>query len=1537
MKKTFPILLTCIMSVGVISCSIGSAILAANERKANSKLIQTYDNKNKFFDDNAFFHDQGGEYISSYEPKKNEDVTVKLKVRRGYATEAKVAYTFDYNKANPVYHYNDMVFEKSDDGLFYDYWVGIIPANEAPYKYHFEIKNNVDSVYYNIDGVFEGTATSSGSDWSIRPEFSTPKWSQGATWYSIMPESYYNGNLLNDKTGAEWDTVWGGHNSWAGEWYGGDLEGITHKEDYLYNVLNVTSIFLNPIWVTAHNAGYGCYDFLQIDSALGNDIDLLNLVSSLHEDELKIMLDAVFQYCNVNNILNNVSSMYPDLIGDLYYNFHQRDENGEKLESVWSGSIIDFSYEITRKTLYTEEQSVMLAYIIFFGIDAWRMDVGNTLTGTRKENWETSTQILQDIRPYLKEVSEDVLFLSEHADDNQLTDGILDSKWNYAFNKALLDWCQGNSNASILSNGLRKACFYYPRGITNSLYNFLTTHDTEYFYDLINGDKTSFMSAQMLMMTYPGSPCIYFGEETGVKSSKLTDSKKMTNSFYTSMNWDESTYDHDIFNFTCSLTKLRKEYSKEFTNGGFMTLINNYLGNENDIFAYARFNETSVISVVNRNNFFINDFVLDVTKLGYADGTKLYDYVTGQEYIVSEGKVTINIAAFGSILTPKPNSNFVGTLSLDKIDEQTNIIKTNIDCFELSGKASDTSNFAYYNGYNNCSITLKAKEVKGAVRLIIKDPTFDLTFGAEISENSVSLIGDSAINKTINPNDTITLTRDNDNVCYISVNGSCMENSKRIVDFSENIKLGISNVDLQNKVELHFEKLANQVGTDFNESLGSMFTKGDNTEVKFENNGVEISNGYIVSNSHYGDFTFTANIQALTIDNNEYAGIFVGEDISNCFFFGFKASTNCIVAGKIMGHDVISYFVEDVENGSYSLQIEKTGTTFRFINKTTGQYLGSLNGNFSVLYSGAINRSSGFLHLDSARYGDSIIARDYSYLGKINFDSQDYIDSSLSISYSIINGVGFEYTNGGITETSNDEISEYKFGNSLKDYTATFSLRGIAAKDNDSYYGVKFDTDVNGNGGYLMKINNKGAISLLNSAGSVIDSNQIQDYKDTVLYQYHLEVIGNSIHIYDSNKSCILSSLSRTQVRGYMSYVSSYYSYELRSYNTYKQTGNIIQYEGSMYSTNKNNDYSLELDSSNSVNYAGLRNCGYNNITLGFNLQLTRISPIKRGYFDVNIGATVGSYYLDNLVVRFDDLGRLFVMENGETVYSNENTGIANVSSVYLVITYQDGKLNIKGVNYGSSEYFDILTDFKTNNLYRGTLSFYSSNAMVKMNHINGYSITESEDYRAYDSYTNVKLEEPIPPNAEPVNEPLTENYVNTFDSNSSLTTLDRYSGQVYIDEGNIVVNGYTTTNWDAGAAVAIGTVTNFELETRFKIGDVSASGGFVGIEFYKSSTSVNHQGSALTLVCYPSGWCGLFCGNGILTDYGVNCSIDSDGYITIHLKVNNGVIEFNGGLDTISVNISSLPYNNDLNHGFISINAGAAIGFFDYLKITIL
>lgn len=209
----------------------------------NKRLDVSTERINTAIDELEIFHDQADVFMSPLEPKDTDDVTVRLRVRRGAATKITLQFTVDLSGiADDTAVWNDipMLFEIADETMFYDYWICVIPAQASPYKYQFKIENEADTVYYNS---FESARAEGeecpidrGGGFYVMPNFSTPDWAKGCVWYSIMPDTFFNGDTLNDKTTSSIfkEDVWGtthttGDYSAGLSYFGGDLGGRLRK------------------------------------------------------------------------------------------------------------------------------------------------------------------------------------------------------------------------------------------------------------------------------------------------------------------------------------------------------------------------------------------------------------------------------------------------------------------------------------------------------------------------------------------------------------------------------------------------------------------------------------------------------------------------------------------------------------------------------------------------------------------------------------------------------------------------------------------------------------------------------------------------------------------------------------------------------------------------------------------------------------------------------------------------------------------------------------------------------------------------------------------------------------------------------------------------------------------------------------------------------------------------------------------------------------------------------------------------------------
>lgn len=213
-----------------------------------------------------------------------------------------------------------------------------------------------------------------------------------------------------------------------------------------------------------------------------------------------------------------------------------------------------------------------------YDADGWRLDVGNDLRGSDSANWGNSEQIVKDMRKYVKAIGEDKLLLSEHGDGKMLTDYTLDSKWNFDFFYPMGEWMGEEKPLNLLEKQLFEAVVRMPRSLANASYNFIANHDFARALYKADGNVNNVMAAQILMMTYVGSPCIFYGDETGMEGIPNpgvpgANEPGAAPTSFSSMNWDKNTWNKDIYGLQKSLGNLRKDYAKVFHDGVYKSLL----------------------------------------------------------------------------------------------------------------------------------------------------------------------------------------------------------------------------------------------------------------------------------------------------------------------------------------------------------------------------------------------------------------------------------------------------------------------------------------------------------------------------------------------------------------------------------------------------------------------------------------------------------------------------------------------------------------------------------------------------------------------------------------------------------------------------------------------------------------------------------------------------------------------------------------------------------------------------------------------------
>ena len=95
------------------------------------------------------------------------------------------------------------------------------------------------------------------------------------------------------------------------DFFGGDLQGVTEKLDYLKSS-GVDAIWLTPIFMARSNHRYDTDDYMHVDPALGGDAAYAQLIGAAHARGMRIILDGVFNHTSSDSRYFDRYHRYPE-------------------------------------------------------------------------------------------------------------------------------------------------------------------------------------------------------------------------------------------------------------------------------------------------------------------------------------------------------------------------------------------------------------------------------------------------------------------------------------------------------------------------------------------------------------------------------------------------------------------------------------------------------------------------------------------------------------------------------------------------------------------------------------------------------------------------------------------------------------------------------------------------------------------------------------------------------------------------------------------------------------------------------------------------------------------------------------------------------------------------------------------------------------------------------------------------------------------------------------------------------------------------
>ena len=426
----------------------------------------------------ALFCDGTGDYVCPAEPEINEKVVLRFRTAHNDVDEVKLhigeqEYPMWKTRTNGEFDFYEIEYQLGEDIL----------------RYCFEIKQGAEICFYSRYGITG--KKENYYDFIISPGFKTPEWAKGAVMYQIFVDRFYNGDPTNDVEDNEYIYI-GAPSRKVKDWnqapeamdirnfYGGDLQGVLDKLDYLQD-LGVEVIYFNPLFVSPSNHKYDIQDYDYIDPHYGKIVvddgevlpagakdnihatkyqqrtgDIRNLeasnqlfiklVEEMHKRGMRVILDGVFNHCGSFNKWMDRERIYepqPDYPKGAYvskespYNsfFLFHDARNE----LWpyNGTYDGWWGHDTLPKLDYEDSPQLEQYIMDIGrkwvsppynVDGWRLDVAADLGFSNEYNhifW-------QRFRKEVKDANPDAIILAEHYGDPQ--DWLQGDEWDSVMN-----------------------------------------------------------------------------------------------------------------------------------------------------------------------------------------------------------------------------------------------------------------------------------------------------------------------------------------------------------------------------------------------------------------------------------------------------------------------------------------------------------------------------------------------------------------------------------------------------------------------------------------------------------------------------------------------------------------------------------------------------------------------------------------------------------------------------------------------------------------------------------------------------------------------------------------------------------------------------------------------------------------------------------------------------------------------------------------------------------------------------------------------
>lgn len=551
-------------------------------------------------------HDGSELYVSPLYPRLGQPVSLWVRVDPGLAaTAVHLRSTVDGDQ-----HFSACL-PASDRSPAGSWWAVTTMMRNTRLRYRFLIDAPRGGMTLNGVGLHDREVTDV-HDFCLTVDPPPPAWARDAVFYEIFLDRFARSTIRTGagETAPEWavladwdDDVRHGTADGVRQLYGGDLRGVSEHLDHLEE-LGVTAVYLTPFFPATSNHRYDASTFGHVDPLLGGDEALVELTAAAHRRGVRIVGDLTLNHTGSTHEWFVDATADPDSPQARFYLFDEHPSHYETFAGVPSMPKLDHRSAELRARLFEGSTSVVHRYLEEFGLDGWRIDVAQSSghCGASDRTLETARATMRTARA----ATRDAYVVAEHQFD--ASEALQGDAWHGAmaygaFTRPVWSWLAETDidrhwgvpagHPPYTGVGMAAAMDQFTalipwRSRTHSL-NLLDSHDTPRLLSVTGPSR--YRLAVGMLLTFPGIPMLFAGDEIGTHGVDLEDARQP-------FRWARETWDQELFDWHRRLIRLRRSHQALVT-GGFRWL---HVGDDVVVYERADREQTLIVQVSRRDH-----------------------------------------------------------------------------------------------------------------------------------------------------------------------------------------------------------------------------------------------------------------------------------------------------------------------------------------------------------------------------------------------------------------------------------------------------------------------------------------------------------------------------------------------------------------------------------------------------------------------------------------------------------------------------------------------------------------------------------------------------------------------------------------------------------------------------------------------------------------------------------------------------------------------------------------------------------------------